>query len=130
MGDTVLDTLRGEIYKVKRISTTSTPKNSYNFGKGRRLTTFVDYYKSKYNVDVILDQPLIQGKLPEFSGDDDQKELTYLLPEFCYGIGITNGIKEDDNFWEAEPLIKEQCVLSSRTVLVNFLNRLAGNLEV
>lgn len=83
-------------YRIDDIDFSRTPQSTFPFGKDKVPTTYVQYYKSKYGINIRdVKQPLLASRSDQRDRRAGQDEIIYLIPELCRTTGtnfLTNCI--------------------------------------
>lgn len=89
IGSSVITRYNNKTYKIDDIDFSSSPEASFLNHKGES-TTFVEYYKAAYNIDIKdTKQPLIINfKKNPLDKEADPVKLC-LVPELCFACGLT-----------------------------------------
>lgn len=96
LGAVVLTRYNNKSYRIDDIDFESNPTSTFPSARGE--VSYVDYYKSHYNIEIKdLKQPLlISRKEQRVEGKDEPAVLTFcLIPEISYLTGITDELRAD-----------------------------------
>ena len=81
-------------YRIDDIEFTMNPMSTFHLRKENREVTYVDYYRKRYEVEVVnLSQPLLVSRPSRrvLNRGDDQP--VYLIPELCGMTGLSDSQK-------------------------------------
>lgn len=81
-GLSVITKFNNKYYNIDHVDLTLSPMNSFTTNEGY-ITTYVDYYKNKYDIDINAGQPLLVNKKSDGS-------IIHLIPELSYLIGLSD----------------------------------------
>lgn len=87
----VITRYNNKTYRIDDIAYDKNPSNT--FEHGGVATSYIDYYKKQYNIEIRdLKQPLlISRKEVRISGESEKREYVFcLIPEICYMTGEFN----------------------------------------
>lgn len=96
IGSVVLTRYNNKTYRIDDILFDNNPLTT--FKRGDLDVSYVDYYKTQYNIDVTdLKQPLlVNRKEVRISGEENKKEFMFcLIPEICYLTGLTDQMRKN-----------------------------------
>lgn len=96
LGLIVLTRYNNCTYRIDDIDFNTNPTGT--FMHRDKETSFVDYYKTQYNIDIQdLRQPLLVNRSTRrISGKEDPVEITsVLIPELCFLTGLTDKLRND-----------------------------------
>ena len=96
IGSIVLTRYNNKTYRIDDILFEENPLST--FKRGDADVTYVDYYKTQYNIEITdFKQPmLINRKEVRISGQVEKKEFMFcLIPEICYLTGLTDQMRKN-----------------------------------
>ena len=96
IGSVVLTRYNNKTYRIDEILFEHNPLTT--FKRGEEDVTYVDYYKTQYNIDITdIKQPLlINRKEVRVAGETNKKEFMFcLIPEICYLTGLTDQMRKN-----------------------------------
>lgn len=96
LGSVVLTRYNNKTYRVDDIQWNESPGSTFRMND--RDVSYVEYYKSHYDIDIMKDdQPLlINREERRVSGQAEKQSFEIaLIPELCYLTGITDTMRDD-----------------------------------
>lgn len=96
LGAVVLTRYNNCTYRIDDVKFDTNPMDSFEMNG--KLVTYVDYYKSQYNIDIQdKKQPLlIHHEERRIIGKTEKETITFcLIPEICYLTGLTDEMRKD-----------------------------------
>lgn len=96
LGMVILTRYNNRTYRVDDVRFDASPMDTFSM-KGRNVS-YVEYYKSQYNIDILdVKQPmLIHNEERTIMGKLEKEQSTMcLIPELCYLTGLTDQIRND-----------------------------------
>lgn len=96
LGSIVLTRYNNRTYRIDDIDFNMSPMDTFTHGE--REITFVEYYKTQYNITIVdLRQPLLINRSERrISGKEEPIEIkTALIPELCFLTGLTDKLRND-----------------------------------
>lgn len=93
VGTTVLTEYTNKTYFIDDIDFTMTPKSTFTPATGGEETSYMEYYKTRYNIEIQdRNQFLLVSKAKERDLRAGKTDLIYLIPELCRATGMTDKV--------------------------------------
>lgn len=92
----VITRYNNKTYRIDDVAYDKSPRDTFDHGGVE--TSYIDYYKSQYNIVIKDDkQPLlISRKEVRISGEAEKREYVFcLIPEICYLTGLTDQMRSN-----------------------------------
>lgn len=94
LGLVVLTDYNNKTYRVDDIDFNQTPLSTFETKSGP--TTFVDYYRTKYNITIRnATQPMLVSRSTDKQRRGGQDDVILLIPELCRPTGLTDKQRND-----------------------------------
>lgn len=96
LGAVVLTRYNNRTYRIDDVKFDASPMDT--FVMNGREVTYVEYYKSQYNITIVdTKQPLlIHNEERKIIGKTEKEQVTYcLIPEICFLTGLTDTMRSD-----------------------------------
>lgn len=101
IGSTVLTDYTNKTYMIDDIDFVKNPMSSFSAARGEE-TTYVEYYKNKYQIDIKDKQQfMLVSRSRERDIRAGQPELIYLVPELSRATGLTERMRQDFKLMQA-----------------------------
>lgn len=82
-------------YRIDDVDFETTPSSTFHHRKEDRLITFIEFYRTQYQLDInILTQPLLVTRPSRRDVNRGDIKPIYLIPELC---GMT-GLSDDQRY--------------------------------
>lgn len=122
---------RKRIFRIEDVSFDVTPKSTFKDHKRDKDISYLEYYKSRYEVEIKdPSQPMLlakENRAKRYDGTGDEDGSVYLVPELCNIAGLTEDQRNDNR-------VKMDLIRSSQINPMDrvkharaFLKRLADN---
>ncbi|ESO83925.1 hypothetical protein LOTGIDRAFT_210915 [Lottia gigantea] len=99
LGNIVLTRYNNKTYKIDDLLWDKSPQSTFPASKTGQEISFVDYYKTNYNVTITdVEQPLLlhRPRAKRMPGESEAKqEFICLVPELCYMTGLSDAMRSD-----------------------------------
>lgn len=94
LGLTVLTDYNNRTYRIDDIDFTTNPSSTFETKNG--TTSFVDYYRQKYNIEIKdKQQPMLISRAKERQLRGGGNELVSLIPELCRITGLSDEMRKN-----------------------------------
>ena len=96
LGCSVITRYNNKSYKIDGIEFSESPKTEFTLASGAK-TSFYDYYKNQYGVEISdMGQPLLIHR-PKIKGISEAtaERIVKLVPELCFMTGMTDAMRAD-----------------------------------
>jgi len=125
VGTQVITRYNNATYKIDELDFDASPQDVFTDDKGEELK-MTEYYKRKYNI-VIKDekQPLLVH-LKNSQGHDKPFKIC-LIPELCFGIGLTDAQRADFRVMKDISTFTRLCPMQKQEILSKLIESIQNN---
>ena len=94
-GKVVMTHYNNKTYRIDDIDFSLTPKSTFHLRKEDKEVSFIDYYKSRYNLTVRSEtQPMLISRPTAKNVRGGSDEPIYLIPELCGMTGLSDSMRQ------------------------------------
>lgn len=95
-GKVVMTHYNNKTYRIDDIDFSLTPKSTFHLRKEDKEVSFIDYYKSRYNLTVRSEtQPMLISRPTAKNVRGGSDEPIYLIPELCGMTGLSDSMRSN-----------------------------------
>ncbi|XP_072746220.1 piwi-like protein Siwi [Anoplolepis gracilipes] len=124
IGTVVLTHYNNNTYRINDVDFKTTPLSTFALKDGTK-TTYKEYYKTKYGLNIKNDkQPLLVTKSKTRSRQAEEADQVYLVPELCRATGLTDSMRENFRLMSSMATYTRLDPRARIEKLMNFNNRL------
>ena len=93
-GKVVMTAYNKRTYRIDDIDFEKNPKTKFNLRKENRDVSYLDYYRSRYNVTIRSEsQPMLISRPTRKDKNRGDDEPIFLVPELCGMTGLTDDMR-------------------------------------